>query len=59
MNGKLLLKIILCVLCFIALIPLNNIAGGVNDFLKIKEVIDNDNIKNLEDYDYGKYRYPD
>ena len=60
MNGKPLVKTILCVLYFIAFIPLNNIAGGVDDIIKVKEVINNDsNIKNLRDYDYGKYRYAD
>ena len=60
LNSKMLMGFLPCIMCvvFIFLIPSINIAGGREDFIKIKEVRDSDNGKVPENYHYGKHLYP-
>ena len=60
LTGKTLryMQMLLTIIVVSACMPKMGLSEEGNSRVLIKEVINHDNVKNLSDYEYGKYRYP-
>lgn len=52
------IKILFLLFLIISCTPQISVSGEEANLIKIKEVINHDNVKHISDYEYGKYRYP-